>query len=118
MLQPSESPISMLSARDAQPVETVNADRHSPFVPSCQHAGRASPERLADFGAAEPDMSRHIAWDVGAEGVSRKLSEMLDAPLVLQRFSRLVVDCNRPFDAPDCFPEVSDGTPVPANVGL
>jgi predicted N-formylglutamate amidohydrolase len=108
----------MLSARDPLPVETVNADGRSPFVLTCEHAGRAVPERLAAFGVAEADMYRHIAWDVGAEGVSRKSSEMLDAPLVLQRYSRLVVDCNRPFDAPDCFPEVSDGTPVPANVGL
>ena len=43
---------------------------------------------------------------------------MLDAPLIVQRYSRLVVDCNRPFAAPDCFPEVSDGTIIPANAGF
>lgn len=118
MLKANEIPDSVLSVRDPQPVEIVNAGGASPFVLSCEHAGRAIPESLGDLGVAQPDMDRHIAWDVGAEGVSRQLSALLDAPLVLQRYSRLVVDCNRPFEAPDCFPEQSDGTPVPANRGL
>lgn len=118
MLQSSGIPATLLSARDPLPVVTVNADGRSRFVLSCEHAGRVIPERLGDLGVAQPDMDRHIAWDVGAEGVSRRLSALLDAPLVLQRYSRLVIDCNRPFDAPDCFPEVSDGTPVPGNLGL
>lgn len=118
MLRTSEIPTSVLSAGDPQPVEVVNADGASPFVLTCEHAGRAIPASLGDLGVAPADMDRHIAWDVGAERVSRLLSERLDAPLVVQRFSRLVVDCNRPFDAPDLIPEVSDGTPVPANVGL
>jgi predicted N-formylglutamate amidohydrolase len=119
MLQPSKTPKTLLSPRDPQPVETVNAGGRSPFVLTCEHAGRAIPESLGDLGGvAQADMDRHIAWDVGAEGLSRQLSALLDAPLVLQRYSRLVVDCNRPFQAPDCFPPESDGTPVPANVGL
>ncbi len=64
------------------------------------------------------ERDRHIGWDIGAEGVARVLSGILDAPLVLQRYSRLVVDCNRPFAAPDAIPEVSDGTPVPGNANL
>jgi predicted N-formylglutamate amidohydrolase len=118
MLQPRKTPKTLLSPRDPQPVETVNAGGRSPFVLSCEHAGRAVPENLGDFGVGAADMDRHIAWDVGAEGMSRQLAALLDAPLVLQRYSRLVVDCNRPFEAPDCFPAESDGTPVPANVGL
>jgi predicted N-formylglutamate amidohydrolase len=119
MLQPSKTPKTLLSPRDPQPVETVNAGGRSPFVLTCEHAGRVIPESLGDLGGVGPaDMDRHIALDVGAEGLSRQLSAMLDAPLVAQRYSRLVVDCNRPFEAPDCFPPESDGTPVPANVGL
>ncbi|MDW6026135.1 N-formylglutamate amidohydrolase [Mesorhizobium sp. BAC0120] len=118
MLQPSETPTTLLSERDPQPVETVNADGSSPFVLSCEHAGRVIPERLGDLGVGQADMDRHIAWDVGADGLSRRLSALLDAPLVLQRYSRLVVDCNRPIEAPDCFPEQSDSTPVPGNIRL
>jgi predicted N-formylglutamate amidohydrolase len=118
MLQSSEILTAMLSARDPKPVDTVNADGRSLFILTCEHAGRAIPERLGDLGVAKADMDRHIAWDVGAEGVSRHLSALLDAPLVIQRYSRLVVDCNRPLQAPDCFPQVSDGTPVPGNLRL
>jgi len=118
MLQYSDMAMKVLSPRDPEPVELVNAGGVSPFVLSCEHAGRAIPENLGDLGVQAADMERHIAYDIGAEGVSRRLSAALDAPLVLQRYSRLVIDCNRPFDAPDCMPAVSDGTAVPANAGL
>jgi predicted N-formylglutamate amidohydrolase len=117
MVQASEA-LTLLSPRDPRPVELVNADARSAFVLACEHAGRAVPERLGDLGVSPADMDRHIAYDRGAEEVSRNLSKRLDAPLVLQRYSRLVIDCNRPSTAPDCFPEISDGTPIPANAGL
>ena len=84
----------------------------------CEHAGRLIPAAMRGLGISAYEMDRHIAYDLGAEAVARKLSALLDAPLILQRYSRLVVDCNRPFDAPDCMPEASDGTRVPANCGL
>ena len=118
MLQYSETGTKVLSQGDPRPVELVNDAGASFFVLSCEHAGRAVPQSLGDMGVAPVEMARHIAYDIGAEEVSRRLSRILDAPLVLQRYSRLVIDCNRPFTAPDCMPAVSDGTPVPANAGL
>ena len=118
MLQYSDMVAKVLSPRDPRPVELLKGDGASPFVLSCEHAGRAIPEIFGDLGVAPADMERHIAYDIGAEGVSRHLSRILDAPLILQRYSRLVVDCNRPFEAPDSMPVVSDGTAVPANAGL
>ena len=115
MLHCGEAETTLLSNRDPLPVETVNAGGRSIFLLSCEHAGRAVPERLAGLGVGAADMARHIASDVGAEEVSRRLSALLDAPLVVQRYSRLVVDCNRPFAAPDCFAELSDGTHIPGN---
>lgn len=117
-MQSEDALTRLLTSSDPHPVELVNGEGPSAVVLSCEHAGRAIPTALGDLGVSLADMERHIAWDVGAEQVSRHLSALLDAPLVLQRYSRLVVDCNRPFDAPDCFPEVSDGTPVPSNEGL
>lgn len=111
-------PLMVLSGNDPEPVELVNAEGSSGVVLCCEHAGRAIPERLGDLGVMPADMNRHIAWDVGAEPVARHLSALLDAPLVIQRYSRLVVDCNRPFEAEDCFPPESDGTLVPANAAL
>ncbi|BCH34255.1 N-formylglutamate amidohydrolase [Mesorhizobium sp. L-8-10] len=118
MLQSIEADIGVLSELDPEPVEVVNPDGGSRFFITCEHAGRAVPASLGDLGVSDSEMDRHIAYDVGAEGFSRRLSALLDAPLVLQRYSRLVIDCNRPLEAADCIPEVSDRTPVPANAGL
>ena len=114
----SEYRQTLLTPADPEPVEVVNPQGGSRFVLTCEHAGRAVPARLGRMGVAPADMDRHIAWDIGAADTARRLAELLDAPLVLQRYSRLVVDCNRPSDAPDLMPEVSDGTRIPANAGL
>ncbi|MDF0498437.1 N-formylglutamate amidohydrolase [Bradyrhizobium yuanmingense] len=108
----------MLSPSDLAPVELVNADGRADFVFVCEHAGAAIPQRLGNLGLPAAELVRHIAFDIGAEAVARRLSARLDAQLLIQRYSRLVVDCNRPFSAPDCIPEVSDGTVVPANLRL
>lgn len=100
------------------PVIVVNKSGRSPVVLVCEHAGRRIPVRLGTLGLSEADLSRHIAWDIGAEGVSRMLSRLLDAPLVLQRYSRLVYDCNRPPEALDSIPVVSETTPIPGNEKL
>lgn len=109
---------STLSPCDPSPVEVVNAGGSSNFVLICEHAGAVVPWRLSGLGLPQSELLRHIAYDIGAEGVARQLSNQLDAPLFLQRYSRLVIDCNRPFEAPDCIPEVSDGTVIPGNLQL
>lgn len=118
MLQSAEMTAKLLSPSDPEPVALINAGGVSPFVLSCEHAGRAIPEKLGDLGISSTEMDRHIAYDIGAEGLSMRLSNLLDAPLIVQRYSRLVIDCNRPLEAPDCMPKVSDGTVVPVNAGL
>jgi len=76
------------------------------------------PSRLGGLGLAEPDLSRHIAWDIGVAGLGRRLAERLDAPFIAQRFSRLVIDCNRDPARADSMPAVSDGTAIPGNADL
>ena len=111
-------PAPLLGEGEQSPVEVVNPDGRADYVLVCEHAGQAIPRRLGDLVLPLGEIDRHIGWDIGAEAVARGLSRKLDAPLVLQRYSRLVIDCNRPFDAPDCIPPVSDGTAVPANASL
>jgi predicted N-formylglutamate amidohydrolase len=118
MLLLKKTGASLLAGSDPKPVEVVNADGSSAILLVCEHAGRAVPATLGDLGIAAAEMDRHIAYDIGAEGLSRKLSEALDATLVLQRYSRLVVDCNRPFEAVDCVVESSDETAIPVNCNL
>lgn len=105
----------LLQPTDPDPVEWVNEPGRSEILLVCEHAGRAVPAALGDLGIAAEEMDRHIAYDVGAEALARGLAERLDAPLVLQRYSRLVIDCNRPFEALDCVIGESDGTVVPVN---
>lgn len=108
----------LLEPGDPLPVEVVSARSRTRVVLACEHAGRAVPARLGDLGIAAAEMERHIAWDIGAEGLARRLAAQLGAGLVLQRYSRLVIDCNRPYAAPDLAPPVCDGTILPANLEL
>lgn len=70
------------------------------------------------MGLREPALSRHIAWDIGVAGLGERLSAALDATFIAQRFSRLVIDCNRDPARADSIPGMSDGTVVPANQAL
>ena len=108
----------LLGAGDPDPVEVVRPAGTSPFFLTCEHAGRAFPARLGTLGLDGPDLERHIAWDIGAAGVARTLSARLDATLVLQRYSRLVADCNRAPSAADFVVELSEDTVIPGNQGL
>ncbi|RMD63690.1 MAG: N-formylglutamate amidohydrolase [Alphaproteobacteria bacterium] len=108
----------LLLPHEPDPVVLVNETGRAPFVLICEHAGNRIPERLGTMGLSEEDRRRHIAWDIGAEAVARHLSRRLDAPLFLQRYSRLVCDCNRHPQAPDFIAAVSEGTPIPGNADV
>lgn len=110
--------MSLLQPGEADPVILVNGKGRSPVVLVCEHAGRVVPRALGNLGLAEADLRAHIAWDIGAEAVSRALAEKLDATLILQRYTRLAYDCNRPPEHPGAMPELSELTPIPGNVNL
>ncbi len=100
------------------PAILVNEQGRSPCVLICEHASNRLPKALASLGLAAADLQRHIAWDIGAESVARLLSKLIDAPLVLQRYSRLAYDCNRPPESPEAMPEFSEVTNIPGNMNL
>ena len=108
----------ILLAGEDSPLRVVNDKGASPYVLVCEHAANRMPEALGTLGLGASELQQHIAWDIGAENVARVLSRLLDAPLVLQRYSRLVYDCNRPPESPDAIPEVSELTAVPGNRNL
>lgn len=109
---------SLLAAHEPPPLEVANAAGGSDFVLICEHAGRRIPEALGDLGLPESELTRHIAWDIGARDISLALSGRLDAPLFMQRYSRLVCDCNRRPDVPGFIPAVSEETRIPGNADL
>jgi predicted N-formylglutamate amidohydrolase len=108
----------LLGADEPDPVMTVREAGKSVVFIACDHAGRRMPRRLGTLGLAEPDLSRHIAWDIGAWGVSLKLAAALDACAIGQTYSRLAIDCNRQPSVLSSIPEISESTPIPGNVGV
>lgn len=108
----------LLGPGDPPPVEVVNEGGAAPVLLVCEHAGQAVPASLAGLGVTQAELDDHIGWDIGAGAVTQHLAKALDAPAVMQPYSRLVIDCNRPTEAADAMPEVSDGIAVPGNLGL
>ncbi|WP_095090615.1 N-formylglutamate amidohydrolase [Mesorhizobium sophorae] len=107
--------LSLLGPGDPAPCDIVNPDGSSPVLLVCEHAGQAIPAALGDLGITREALDDHIGWDIGAAAVVRLLALRLDAVAVLQSYSRLVIDCNRPPEAPDAIPSVSDGKTIPGN---
>ena len=86
----------LLQDDEESPFIAVNEEGRSPYVLICEHASSLLPRKLGTLGLSEAELQSHIAWDIGAEKVARLLSRLIDAPLLLQRYSRLAYDCNRP----------------------
>jgi predicted N-formylglutamate amidohydrolase len=108
----------LLSADEAPPFDLHGRDGRSPFLIVCDHASRRVPRSLGALGLSEDELGRHIAWDIGAGGVARLLGAALDACVVSQRYSRLVIDCNRPLGAVDSIVTRSERTVVPGNLDV
>jgi predicted N-formylglutamate amidohydrolase len=108
----------LLTQGDDPPVLEFSAAGDSPFFFTCDHYGRIIPGKLGDLGVAESELTRHIAWDIGIAGVAEQLSNHLNAHLIAQRYSRLVIDCNRPPGVANSIPRISEATVIPGNEGL
>lgn len=118
MISPRPVSTRVLAADEPHPLEVHNGEAESDFFLICEHAGRLIPRSLGTLGLSEEDRRRHIAWDIGARDVAVALSDLLGAPLYMQRYSRLACDCNRRPDVTSFTPELSEATPIPGNAGL
>lgn len=105
-------------ALETWPVETIEGSTASGVLLLCDHASNAVPPDLGDLGLPHTEFQRHIAYDIGAAGVTRSLARRLDAPAVLTRFSRLIIDPNRGRDDPTLVMRLSDGAVVPGNARI
>ncbi len=108
----------LLKADEPPPVIEYRLDGRSPFVIAVDHAGRRIPKRLGDLGLPPLELERHTAWDIGALEVAKRVSAALDAPMLGQEYSRLVIDCNRNPGSETSIPKMAESLEVPANVGL
>jgi predicted N-formylglutamate amidohydrolase len=114
----NEMPDSLLAADEPASVTVRNEDGLSPLLLVADHAGNLMPRSLGRLGVPEAECERHIAWDIGIAAVCRVVANALDATLVQQNYSRLVIDCNRAPGSETSTPEISELTPIPGNIGL
>ncbi len=81
----------------------------------CDHASNAFPPGYGTLGLAQSELERHIAYDIGAAAITRRLAAAFEAPAVMTRYSRLLIDPNRGEDDPTLIMRLSDGAIVPGN---
>lgn len=108
----------MPAPRDAAPIEqpvVIPGDPASGVVLLCDHASNRIPADYASLGMPASELERHIAYDIGIAGVTRRMAERLGCPAVLSTFSRLLIDPNRGEDDPTLVMRLSDGAVVPGN---
>jgi len=113
-----DAPPTLLAPNEPAAVSIYNPDGSSPLLLVADHAGNLIPRTLGTLGISDAERQRHIAWDIGIAVVGRSLADALDAVLIRQNYSRLVIDCNRPPRSPASIPEVSELTTIPGNIGL
>jgi predicted N-formylglutamate amidohydrolase len=108
----------LLAADEPPPFIESGRQGRSNFVIVVDHASPRIPRRLRDLGLPPSELQRHIAWDIGALAVARQVAAALDAALVAQNYSRLVIDCNRDPKVPSSIPTLGESIEIPGNIGL
>ncbi len=111
-------PKSPIENEHAAAAEVINPEGTADYILVCDHASNAIPPEYGTLGLTREQLKDHIAWDIGAAEVTRHLARRLNAPAVLSRFSRLVIDPNRMPDDPTLIVTVSDDVAVPGNMAL
>lgn len=97
------------------PFTRVEGDISRGFLILCDHASNHIPQKYENLGLNSSELKRHIAYDIGAAGVTQHLAEFLGAPALLTKFSRLLIDPNRGDDDPTLVMKLSDGAIIPGN---
>jgi predicted N-formylglutamate amidohydrolase len=98
--------------------EVVRGAAATPILILCDHATNLLPPEYGTLGLDDTQLSRHIAYDIGALAVARELGRQLKATVISTCFSRLLVDPNRGEDDPTLIMQLSDGAIVPGNTVL
>lgn len=108
------APASTAEAR-IDPVERITGKLGSGVLLLCDHASNVLPADYGTLGLGPDELLQHIAYDIGAAFITRRLAELFEAPALLTRFSRLLIDANRGADDPTLVMRLSDGKIIPGN---
>jgi predicted N-formylglutamate amidohydrolase len=114
----ADGPQSLIGPGDPEPFERIDRLGQAPLLIICDHASNAIPGAMNGLGLSDEDLNLHIAHDIGAAAIARRLAAQMDASLVLAGYSRLLIDANRHTGEPGSIPEVSSGVIIPGNQGL
>jgi len=98
-----------------EPVEEIAGRDDAGVLFLCDHAANALPKAYGTLGLDPADLLRHIAYDIGAAWVTRRLACAFEAPAILSTFSRLLIDPNRGADDPTLVAKLSDRRIIPGN---
>ena len=104
-----------IESQQTEAVDVVGGDAACGVVVLCDHATNHLPPEYGTLGLPAGELVRHIAYDIGAQAVTRGLAKRLGAPAVLSRFSRLLIDPNRGEDDPTLVMRISDGAVIAGN---
>ena len=99
-------------------IKTQKENKDSNFLIICDHASNNIPSNFANLGLDKDILDTHIAYDIGAKEVSIRLSNILDCPLIMSDFSRLLIDPNRGIDDPTLIMKISDNSKIQGNIGI
>ncbi len=117
-MSPKQNGGAFIAPAELIPFEIINADCPSNLILICDHAANTIPSELNCLGLKQAQLDTHIAWDLGAAKVAKGLARLLQAPLVLSGYSRLIIDCNRPLHSEELIPLRSAGVDIPGNQNL
>ncbi|WEK50455.1 MAG: N-formylglutamate amidohydrolase [Candidatus Kaistia colombiensis] len=98
--------------------EIVAGDAAAGLILLCDHASSHVPDEYGSLGLPPSEFERHIAYDIGAEALTRALAVRFGIPAVLSHFSRLLIDPNRGLDDPTLIMRLSDGAVIPRNARI
>ena len=114
----NETRDSLLNDGEPPPFTVDNETGTSPFLIVADHAGKYLPRRLGQLGISNAECEHHAAWDIGVGVVCCLIGKALNAVVVRQNYSRLVIDCNRTPGSGTSILDLSELTRVPGNIGL
>jgi predicted N-formylglutamate amidohydrolase len=110
--------LQLLASDEPPPFVEFQQQGQSNFLIVVDHASSRIPRRLGNLGLPPSGLQRHIAWDIGCLEVAQEVAAALDAPLVAQSYSRLVIDCNRDPTVATSIPTMGEYIEIPGNLGL
>ena len=102
----------------SEAVEIGQGAADAAWALTCEHASEALPDGWSWPEADRRWLGTHWAIDIGAAELTRAVATALQAPSVLARFSRLLVDPNRSLSAGTLFRRHCDGIEVELNKAL